>query len=193
MRRAIHSAVLVLVAVGCSKPVDKPSGEAVGDAGAAIAHAPVAEAAAPSAAAPATVSFAGKYTSSAGTLYIPPDWKSVHWTVPDSPAGLGEGTLSLTVDGATGRVLGTVTGPLGPATLAGLASDGKISATIARQDASDRGFAGTLIGALVGDHGEGTIQVSLAEVSAVRTATFSLSRDRADSAPAPGATGGAAH
>jgi hypothetical protein len=131
------------------------------------------------------VAWTGKYMSTAGSLYIPEDWKSVHWNVPDSGAGLGEGTVYVTVDGATGRVSGTVEGPLGPATLAGIASDGKISATVARQDASDRGFAGTLQGTLSGDHGEGTMQVSLAEVSAVRTATFSLSKSGEGAAAPP--------
>jgi hypothetical protein len=173
-------------AVACSKPA---ADAAHSDAGAA---APVASAAladaqaeAPPPAKGATVTWTGTYKSSAGKLYIPEDWKSVHWNVPDTPAGLGEGTLSLTVDGATGRVSGTLAGPLGPATLAGIAGDGKLSATVARQDASDRGFAGTLQGSFSGDHGEGTIQVSLAEVSAVRSATFSLSKSGEGAAPPP--------
>jgi hypothetical protein len=179
---------IALVSVAaCSKP----GAEGQPDAGAAapVASTVVSTADARAEASPAannaTVAWTGKYTSTAGTLYIPEDWKSVHWNVPDSAVGLGEGSLNLEVDGATGRVSGTVAGPLGPATLAGIASDGKISATVARQDASDRGFAGTLQGTLAGDHGEGTIQVSLAEVSAVRTATFSLSKSGEGTAAPP--------
>ncbi len=191
MTRVVSSGLsLAFVALGVA--CSKPSGEGPAQAGPAAAREPVADVAvgptsAP-AAAPATVAWTGTYTSNAGTLYIPEDWKSVHWTVPDTSAGLGPGSLALTVDGPTGRVTGTLTGPLGPATLAGLVADGKITANIARQDASDRGFTGTLIGTLSADHGEGTIHVALAEVSAVRTATFSLSRDRAGSGAAPTAT-----
>lgn len=181
----------LLAVVACSKPapdaqVDRGPSEA---APAAAASPAVARPAASAAVrvAPMTT-WTGTYSSTAGKLYIPEDWKSVHWNVPDTPAGLGDGTLSLTIDGASGRVAGSLAGPLGPATLAGMASDGKISATVAREDASDRGFAGTLQGTLAGDHGEGTIQASLAEVSAVRTATFSLSKSGAAAQPAPSTT-----
>jgi hypothetical protein len=180
---------ILFACAACSKP----AADAAPEGGLAVANTVAARAAADAAAAapakaaapaaPATVPWSGTYTSTAGTLYIPEDWKSVRWTVPDTPAGLGDGTLSLTVDSATGRVTGTLAGPLGPATLAGFTADGKITATVARQDASDRGFAGTLVGTLSGDRGEGEIHVSLAEVSAVRTATFSLSRDGAGVAP----------
>jgi hypothetical protein len=185
MTRAAWMALVA--AVACSKPAPDAAHAEAGAVAPVASAAPVADAQAeaPPAAKGATVSWTGKYKSAAGKLYIPEDWKSVHWNVPDTPAGLGEGTLALTVDGATGRVSGTLDGPLGPATLAGIASDGKLSATVARQDASDRGFAGTLQGTLAGDHGEGTIQVSLAEVSAVRSATFSLSKSGEGAAPPP--------
>ncbi len=180
---------VVWVALGAAVACSKPASEAQPDAGApvasAVAPAPDAQSEAHPSAKSGTVTWTGKYTSTAGTLYIPEDWKSVHWNVPDTPAGLGEGTLTLTVDGATGRVTWSLAGPLGPATLAGIAGDGKVSATVSRQDASDRGFTGTLQGTLSGDHGEGTIQASLAEVSAVRSATFSLSKSGEGTAPPP--------
>jgi hypothetical protein len=173
------------VALGALAACSKPAAESRPDAGTAPVASAVVAQAAPVEVKTATVAWTGKYMSTAGSLYIPEDWKSVHWNVPDSAAGLGEGTLNVLVDGATGRVSGTLAGPLGPATLAGVASDGKISATVAREDASDRGFAGTLQGTLTGDHAEGTIQVSLAEVSAVRSATFSLSKSGEGTAAPP--------
>jgi hypothetical protein len=58
--------------------------------------------------------------------------------------------------------------------LTGLAAEGKVTATIARKDPKDRGFAGTMIGTLGIDKGEGTMNVSLPEGGAIRAATFVL-------------------
>ena len=62
-------------------------------------------------------------------------------------------------------------GPLGPATLEGLSSDGKLTATVRRKDPTDRGFTGTLVGSIVGDHVEGSMSVSLGQASALATMT----------------------
>jgi hypothetical protein len=125
----------------------------------------------------------GTYTSSAGVLYIPPDWKDVRWKVKETSVGLGEGTLEIQIDSTTGRVLGTLAGPLGPATIAGLALDGRLTATIARRDPDDEGFAGTLVGAIAHDRAEGTMKVALPTAGAIRSAAFSLSPDGALKAP----------
>ncbi|MDP9001988.1 MAG: hypothetical protein M3O46_17985 [Myxococcota bacterium] len=119
----------------------------------------------------------GSYKSAAGALYVPPDWKNVHWNVKDDGAGIGEGIIALHIDPLSGRVLGTVEGPLGPAVLEGLAADGKLTASIARKDPADQGFKGTLVGAIADDHAEGTMNVSPAEANAIRTATFMLVPD----------------
>ncbi len=119
--------------------------------------------------------FEGTYTSTVGSLYIPADWKGVRWNVPASPAGMGEGQISFTAAAGSGRVHGALTGPLGPAIVEGLLADGTLTATIRRQDPRDQGFAGTLIGALVQDKVEGTMNVSLGEAGAIRVARFSAS------------------
>jgi hypothetical protein len=123
----------------------------------------------------ATLSWHGAYKSAASTLTVPPDWKKVHWSDMQSTAGIGDGTMALTVDGATGHVSGLVDGPLGPATLDGVVADGNLAATLRRKDPGDQGFAGTLLGAISADHLEGTMNVSLGLASALRTATFRLS------------------
>jgi hypothetical protein len=126
----------------------------------------------------------GAYRSSEATLTVPPDWKKVHWSDTQSTAGIGDGTLALVVDGATGHLSGTVEGPLGPATVDGMLSDGHVAATLRRRDPSDQGFTGTLLGAITGDHLDGTMNVSLGLASALRTATLHLARG-ASSAAAP--------
>jgi hypothetical protein len=118
----------------------------------------------------------GTYKSTAGEVYVPPDWKNVHWTVKESPAGIGEGAIALSVDAATGRTVGTLEGPLGPATIDGFVANGKLTATIARKDPTDQGFTGTLVGVLA-EHCEGTMNLSPAEANAVRTVTFALAPD----------------
>jgi hypothetical protein len=117
----------------------------------------------------------GSYKSASGELYIPPDWKNVRWNVKESAAGLGDGAMSVSIDSASGRALGSLDGPLGPAVIDGFVSEGKLTATIARKDPADLGFTGTLVGVMQGDHSEGTMNVSLADANAIRRATFTLS------------------
>jgi hypothetical protein len=118
----------------------------------------------------------GTYTSAPGTLYIPSDWSSVHWSPPPTSAGIGTGTLVIAIDSATHRLQGTVGGPLGPAIVSGKVSAESVTASVVRKDPADRGFAGTLVGTITSDRIDGTLNVSLGEASAVRRATFSLSR-----------------
>jgi hypothetical protein len=84
------------------------------------------------------------------------------------------GTLTVTVDGASGRATGEVGGPLGPANVEGLVADGKLTAAVRRKDPTDRGFTGTLAGAITGDKVDGTMSMSLGQASSLRSATFSL-------------------
>ncbi len=116
----------------------------------------------------------GSYSSAAGTLYVPAQWKGVRWTGADLDAGLGPGTMSLRIETNSGRVRGAIEGPLGPAKIAGYAAEGNVTATISRNDASDHGFAGTLAGTLADGGGSGTMSGSLAGASAIRSATFTL-------------------
>jgi hypothetical protein len=129
-------------------------------------------------AAAAHSSWAGTYKSSAGTLYIPPEWKNVRWSGADSQAGLGEGAMTLEIDAANGRVLGTLEGPLGPAIVDGVVLDGKLTASIVRKMPSDHGFSGTLLGSVERDVTEGSMNLSSAEANAIRSATFTLSARR---------------
>jgi hypothetical protein len=170
---ALWTVTLVGVLSACAKG---SSGEAPAPSATGVAPAASASLAAPAAstsAAPAAGNdgWKGGYKSVAGTITLP---KDVKWKVPDSTDGIGEGTIAVTVDRPSGRVRGTLDGVLGPATIDGLVSDGKLTATVARQDPTDHGFTGTLSGDL-GDAGaRGTMNVALAEVSAVRNATFEL-------------------
>jgi hypothetical protein len=126
-------------------------------------------------AAAATTAWKGTYTSAEAVLTLPAD---VKWRVPETTAGVGDGTLALDVDPATGRVRGTLDGVLGPATVEGLAADGHVTAAVLRKDPSDHGFTGTLAGDLGDGGARGTLHLTLAGASAVRRATFDL-------APAP--------
>ena len=189
---ASHATVTLALACACLACVCLGCDKAHGDGAPAATAAPssgqsdagpagaVAASSAP-AAAGATVAWRGSYDSVAGLLYIPADWKDVHWKVKDSDTGVGAGTITMHVDSKSGRVLGALEGALGPATLHGLVSDGKLTATISRSDPSDEGFMGTLVGSLAKGRAEGTMNVSLAQAGAIRTATFTM----AATAPSP--------
>jgi len=166
-----------LVASGCSKPAGEQPAASAASASSqpAGAAASTAASAAPSAAtAAATRTWKGAYKSAAAALSIPADRNKVHWSDPQSTTGIGDGTLTVTIDGVSGRATGEVAGPLGPATLEGHAADGKLTATVRRKDPTDRGFAGMLEGTVAGDKLDGTMSVSLGQASALRSATFSL-------------------
>jgi hypothetical protein len=175
MRRALLACVLS--GIGACGRGNAERGAAP-DAMQAAASAAVASASAATttetAASVAPIEWRGTYKSEPGTLYIPPELK-VSWKPSETSAGIGEGTISLSVDHGSGRVRGDLDGPLGPAALTGLAAEGKVTATIVRKDPKDRGFAGTMIGTLGTERGEGTLNVSLPEGGAIRSATFVLS------------------
>jgi hypothetical protein len=118
----------------------------------------------------------GSYSSAAGTLYVPAQWKGVRWTGADVDAGLGPGTMSLSIETNSGRVRGAIEGPLGPAKIDGYTAGGSVTATISRKDPSDHGFAGTLAGTLADGGASGTMSGSLAGASAIRSATFTLAQ-----------------
>jgi hypothetical protein len=134
-------------------------------------------AAAPAAPATGPTTWQGSYKSAQGALYIPSDWKDVHWKVKETDTGIGDGALSMRVDGSTGRASGALDGPLGPATLEGVMADGKVTAQITPKDPPDGGFAGTLVGSLANDRMEGTMSVSSGFAGAIRTATFTMARE----------------
>ncbi len=161
------------------------AGAAHPDGGSASTQVPAASVEAAAVAAPSQrlstetpASWHGAYKSQSGTLYVPADWKGVHWTVVDSSAGLGDGAIRLTLEPA-GRIHGTIEGPLGPAVIAGYGADGGLTASVRPENPADRGFAGTLIASVVDGRLEGTMRVSPAVADAVRVATFVLGADDA--------------
>lgn len=184
MTRALCGVALLLAgALGCGKsgasgaPQGGPSSAATTSTaaatGAASAATPVGSARGAGAARGAS-GWSGSYKAAAGSLYIPADWKNVRWTGADSGAGIGEGAIALQVDATSGRVGGTVDGPLGPAVVDGFASEGKLTAALVRKDPQDRGYTGTLIGSIEGERLAGTMSVSTGEASSIRTADFTL-------------------
>jgi len=173
-----------VICVACDKPRDTgdpqptrvaSAGGGAPDGGSGLATAgPEAGTRGPARSSERPTSWRGTYKSAAAILYIPDqrDWKGVRFNVNETPAGIGEGTVSLGVDPASGRVTGEVDGPLGPATVEGVSREGQVTAMLRRKDPSDQGFAGTLVGTLDGERGGGTLSVSTGEASAVRSATF---------------------
>jgi hypothetical protein len=182
--------VALFLACGCSKgsadataPSAPPgSASATVSAGGPGSAAPAASTAASGAAGKAT-SWRGTYKSAATDLTRPP---GVSWKVPESTAGVGDGTIALTVE-PTGRVQGTIDGALGPATVDGLAAEGKITANVARKEPSDQGFTGTLYATQDANGVRGTMNLAPAIATAARTASFELApAPLASPEPAPG-------
>jgi hypothetical protein len=162
--------LLIVGLWACSKPSDdKMPGPA-----SAAQSATATPSATPAPSAGVVSTWHGSYKSTAATLYVPPNWKGTHWSATETAAGIGDGTIALTVEPSTGRVTGTLEGALGPASIEGSLANGSLSARLRRKDPSDRGFEGSLIGSLGADHGEGTMNLALAEANAARTATFTL-------------------
>jgi hypothetical protein len=179
--RAGHALLVTcLYACACNRPA---GGDNASTAPAGSAQPPVATTAAIGSAttsaatastAPATRTWKGEYKSAAAALSIPTDKNKVHWSDAPSTTGIGDGTLTVTIDGVSGRATGEVGGPLGPATVEGLAADGKLTATVRRKDPTDRGFTGALVGSITGEKVDGTMSVSLGQASSLRSASFSL-------------------
>ncbi|MDP9036574.1 MAG: hypothetical protein M3O50_17365 [Myxococcota bacterium] len=119
----------------------------------------------------------GTYTSQTASVYVPPDWKNVHWKGAETSQGLGQGSMAIAIDARSGHVTGTLEGPLGPAWIDGVSIDDKLTATIIRKDPADHGFVGTLVGGFTTARAEGTMNAALWDASALRTAAFTLSSD----------------
>jgi hypothetical protein len=170
------------VAQACSKPTPdvtgaQPSAAAVATTASAApsASASAGGDAAATGNAPAE-SWTGKYTSTAGSLFVPDggEWSNTKWRGDPSTDGLGEGTLTLEIAGP--RVTGTLEGPLGPAVVRGAVAGGQITAWIERTTPSDKGFSGTLAGTASGATLEGTMHLSVYDAHVIREARFTLAR-----------------
>jgi hypothetical protein len=117
------------------------------------------------------VTYAGKYTVTAGKMYVPDqkDWSSVKWKN-DETKLLGDGEITLAVDGQ-GRVSGsTEAGPLGSSTLDGMSDGTTLTATVRRRDPSDEGLTGTLVAKVAGDALDGTMKLAESNAAVVREA-----------------------
>ena len=190
MNRAVSVSALTLVSLcACGKAQSSAAPAEPGEAGpGATAPADAAAVARPAPGPAQPTSWRGTYVSSAGEVYVPEELK-VHWKAADTSSGLGEGSLSFTVDPARGVVEGTLGGPLGPAKLNGYVADGGLSASVVRRDPGDHGYTGVLLGTAASDRITGTFHVSPATGGAVRAGTFTMTPA---SAPAPAVAGGGA-
>lgn len=175
--------VVLAALAGCSKsdpPAAAEAGAAAaaapgtatstsGEAGAASGEAGAAATAAGAAHAGAT--YTGKYTVTAGTMYVPneKDWASVKFKNDDTKM-LGDGEMTLNVD-SSGKVAGTTeAGPLGASIIDGRIDNGLLTATIRRKDVTDDGLTGTLVATVAGDVLAGTMNLAESNAAVVRVA-----------------------
>lgn len=177
--RAVMIGAACLILGGCPKKENTDAKTDAGaDAGAATsASADAAAEGGASTGAAAGASFAGKYVVSTGTMYVPAgkDYASVKFKNDDSKL-LGEGGVTLSIDGA-GRVSGaTEGGPLGPGILEGLRDGQSLSATLRRKDPTDDGLTGTLVATIIGEKIEGTMMLAESNAAVVRVATLTATK-----------------
>lgn len=173
--RMAIAAMASLVLVACKKTEVTPE-ELDARAQAVIAaKTPPASSAADAAAdaGPSTKSttYAGKYVVAVGKMYVPDqkDWSSVKFKN-DETKLLGDGEISLVVDG-TGRVSGgTEAGPLGASVIDGTSDGTTLTATVRRKDPSDQGLTGTLVAKIAGDALDGTMKLAESNAAVVREA-----------------------
>lgn len=162
----------VLLAVGCSKPSGPSPAEPAPSASATTAPS-VASAASGTSAPAAPKTWSGTYKSAATSLDVPKDFAKT-WAHTDRGVGIGDGTISLTIDGATGRAIGALEGPLGPAVAAGDVAGGTLTAAVRRKDPTDRGFTGTMRATVTAGGIDGTMTLASADGAMQRTATLTL-------------------
>lgn len=179
--RAIVIGLTCVGLLGCPKKED-PGVKAEGDAGPTVAASATPEAGTDAGAGATTGTtkggaFTGKYTVSAATMYVPAekDWASVKFKNDDSKL-LGDGELTLTIDGS-GRVSGSSeAGPLSGAVFDGTSDGATLTATIRRKDPKDNGLTGTLVAKISGDKVEGTMNLAEFNAAVVRAGTFSATK-----------------
>jgi hypothetical protein len=175
-RPSILATLAAIALAGCGRPSPSPS--PVEDAGAASSPSAASAASVKPSAGPVT--WTGTYQATPGTLFVPDGGEFSGWKFrgDDASTGLGAGTLTLTVDGASGRALGTADGPLGPLVVSGVITDGELSARLDPKDATapSAGFTGVALGKVVGASVTGTMHLSAPTGNVIRDATFELAR-----------------
>lgn len=170
--------VLGLTASACDHPSTQAAPPSLSASASATPPAPSASAPSPAPPPAKPVAWSGKYTSAPGSLYVYDggEWKGVHFRGDDASIGLGEGTLSLTIDPRATALRGTGSGPLGEVVLTGVidTKTGEVSFSVLRKDTTDRGFTGTGVGHLAGASLTGTMRLSRGDAHVIREATFTL-------------------
>ena len=173
--------VLVLVLAGCPKD-DAPKPDASAPP-ASSSISPQASAA-PSASASgapsgAAATYEGKYTATPGTLHIPSENKEyagVKQAKDEGTKMVGDGTMTLSVDGA-GRVTGTFeSGPAQGSVVDGTIADGKVAGTVRVKGAGEDGLHGSLVGKMAGDSIAGTMTLADHNASVLRDVKFTAKK-----------------
>ena len=175
MRRAAIAAIGLAV-WGCSKASDAPAPDGPKTRiPTPSAIAPLADAAS-TPAAPGT--WTGHYAASPGSFSVPDggEWAGVKFRGDVTGDALGEGTLRVSVD-STGRVSGTLEGPLGALRVTGELVEGAFSAALVPSDPG-HGFSGVAVGSAATGVITGTMRLSLPTGNVLREASFTLERTR---------------
>jgi len=136
---ALLAALATLAGPACSRPSDssrntEPSQSASATPSNGARSTPSAT---PSASPTATtVSWTGTYKSTPGSLYVHDggEWTGVRFRGDDAAVGLGEGTLSFTVDRKTGRLQGAASGPIGDVVIHGTFTGDALAFSVLRKD-----------------------------------------------------------
>jgi hypothetical protein len=130
---------------------------------------------------PAITTWSGKYTSEPGSLYVfdGGEWASVTWRGDEAGIGLGDGTLTLTVNRETKEVRGTAEGAIGDVVLVGSIADDTVTGSVLRKDPQDRGLTGTLIAKLSGEALSGSMKLSVANARVIREVKFTVTHAKA--------------
>lgn len=176
---------LAIVLAGCPKD-DAPKTDAAAPTAsssispqASATPSTSASASASAAAAGAPASYEGKYTATPGTLHIPTDNKEyagVKQAKDDGTKMVGDGTMTLSVDG-TGRLAGTFeSGPAQGSVVDGTVADGTVSGTVRVKKAGEDGLHGSLVGKMAGDTIEGTMKLADHNASVLRDVKFSAKK-----------------
>lgn len=176
---------VALVLAACSKDDPPKTDASAPPASSSISpQASAAPLAAPSASAAPTAKgaaakYEGKYTATPGALHIPSDNKDytgVKQAKDEGTKMVGDGTLTLDVDGE-GRVTGTFdSGPAQGSVLDGTVADGNVAGTVRVKTAGDDGLHGSLVGKMAGDSIEGTMKLADSNASVLRDVKFTAKK-----------------
>jgi hypothetical protein len=180
VRRRLHILVAGIASVLGCRSAEPLAGSSDSAASVTPDGALESEAGAPAAAgkASSTETWTGAYVSEAGSIYVVDggEWAGVKWRGDDAGVGLGNGTMSLSLNRSTGEVRGTGEGPIGDVVFAGAIVSDAILLTVSRKDPLDRGLTGTAVATLSVDRIAGKMRLAVADARVIRQATLTLSR-----------------